>query len=63
VLGCGLTHEELGELSLACPDEGVWAYVGWVELRFVAGLWFGRLRGPGRALLACPDEGVWAYVG
>ena len=19
----------MGELSLACPDEGVWAYVGW----------------------------------
>jgi hypothetical protein len=28
-LGCGLgLCEDLGELSLACPDEGVWAYVG-----------------------------------
>jgi len=34
-----------------------------VDLRLVAGLWFGNLRVPRRALLACPDEGVWAYVG
>jgi len=27
-----------GELSLACPDEGVWAYVGWGDLWFVPGL-------------------------
>ena len=55
--------EDMGELSLACPDEGVWAYVGWdgVAVRGWAVVW--ELQDMGELSLACPDEGVWAYVG
>jgi hypothetical protein len=53
----------MGELSLACPDEGVWAYVGWGGSAVRGRAVIYELRAAGELSLACPDEGVWAYVG